>query len=937
MRVIDENHWWNERLDAWSSEGFNVDSFRSSLEAEPNSASELLLKFDSLIVKNRLLRKRVIDSTMSRVEKSDWLSQLDEVENTESILKKWNEDAAVNRPWEPYIVKAEDRWSAQGRRSNLSALVKRLNSLDPSSFSACQPLLILFDDVSSESLISAMLDEIESDEARRRQVVNEMIELLSKEGVDASDARSMKINKALDHLSSLQSRADGARNNRLRIEREIRPYDDELANRLLEKNSKDMTEEVDAIVNNLSERLSSLTSTIDEWKHLGVKFPDDGKILPHDLLDWEAGLPEIEAAVEIHLRALERWKEFATLWPDRCGDSSLAGRLDKTEEFVDLVDSLDQEWRELELEGMQIIGSWEDKGFAMDIWRTRMAEEPRSATKWLKREEVNYQAANSLIEALMSLDASIDGEDEIIRRVAILREFDLDNDLIDEMNYFIETRARRGARHRSMLETDWMDLVRKGLAEDRPTASLTLAEFESLIADARTNKQHSGIPIERLEGRMVEEIEDWYQQGFSIEGLREMLEKDPVNLALRMTTMREAVANHEKLRRRVSSLDWTRAPRMSIDVNLDLSMPERLASLSARIPELMKALAQCKVEDPDFKFVAWRPRMRIKRVLVPAPESAEEDAMEAILKQMETDVSETEEENFREDEIVREDGLTDHEFWEDEKWSAERWRWWREKHGEKEEAIEPASQKSSEDEINNSEQEISEDDAPKKKPGGIKGLVSGGGRDGVGKFGAVGDVIGGITDRIGVTDYGLAGKSAVKKKEKEESEQQDVVVGDSSSMESILRSLGLEKEADMLLDNGDINSVRRALASHVGLEPRDTRLDRLLRLSLRLMPKGDDDDEQRYALLSNLSELAKELSKWTRIRLEARHSGAVGSLLEDSLTLGEALLRIPGPGTALPLYSDDYDLPAPDDIDSLSNEVKVLKRRVMLANSGGVR
>ena len=898
MRVIDENHWWNERLDAWSSEGFNVDSFRSSLEAEPNSASELLLKFDSLIVKNRLLRKRVIDSTMTREEKSSWLSQLDEVENTESILKKWNEDAAINRPWEPYIVKAEDRWSQQGRRSNLSALVKRLNSLDPSSFSACQPLLILFDDVSSEGLISSMLDEIESDEARRRQVVNEMIDLLGREGVDASDARSMKINEALDHLSSLQSRADGARNNRLRIEREIRPYDDELANRLLEKNSKDLTEEVDAIINNLSERLSSLTSTIEEWKHLGVKFPDDGKILPHDLLDWEAELPEIEAAVELHLRALERWREFATLWPDKCGDSSLVGRLDKTEEFVDLVDSLDQEWRELELEGMQIIGSWEDKGFAMDVWRTRMAEEPRSATAWLKREEVNYQAANTLIEALMSLDASIDGEDEIMRRVAILREFDLDNDLIDEMNYFIETRARRGARHRSMLETDWMDLVRKGLAEDRPTASLTLAEFESLIADARTNKQHSGIPIERLEGRMVEEIEEWYQQGFSIDGLKEMLEKDPVNLALRMTTMREAVANHEKLRRRVSSLDWTRAPIMSIDVNLDLSMPERLASLSARIPELMKDLAQCKVEDPDFKFVAWRPRMRTRKVLVPAPESAEEDAMEAILKEMETEVSEYEEID-----------------------------------------VEPESEEEVEEEIVEEDEEelVEEDEASKKKPGRIKGLVSGGGRDGVGKFGAVGDVIGGITDRIGVTDYGLAGKSAAKKKEKEEAEQQEVVVGDSSSMESILRSLGLEKEADMLLDNGDINSVRRALASHVGLEPRDTRLDRLLRLSLRLMPKGDDEDEQRYALLSNLSELAKELSKWTRIRLEARHSGAVGSLLEDSLTLGEALIRIPGPGTALPLEADDYDLPAPDDIDSLSNEVKVLKRRVMLANSGGVR
>ena len=894
MRVIDDTDWWNERLEAWSSEGFNVDSFRSSLEAEPNSASELLLRFDSLIVKNRLLRKRVIDSTMSREEKSGWLSRLDEVENTESILKKWIEDAAINRPWEPYIVKAEERWSQQGRRSNLSALVRRLNSLDPSSFSACQPLFILFDDVSSEGLISSMLDEIESDEARRRNVVNEMIDLLAREGVDASDARSMKINEALDHLSSLQSRADGARNNRLRIEREIRPYDDELANRLLEKNSKDLTEEVDAIINNLSERLSSLTSTIEEWKHLGVKFPDDGKILPHDLLDWEAELPEIEAAVELHLSALERWREFASLWPDKCGDSSLVGRLDKTEEFVDLVDSLDQEWRELELEGMQIIGSWEDKGFAMDVWRGRMAEEPRSATSWLKREEVNYQAANSLIEALMSLDASIDGEDEIMKRVAILREFDLDGGLIEEMDYFIEARARRGARHRSMLETDWMDLVRKGLAEDRPTASLTLAEFESLIADARTNKRHSGIPIERLEGRMVEEIEEWYQQGFSIEGVREMLEKDPVNLALMMTTMREAVANHEKLRRRVSSLDWTRSPVMSIDVNLDLSMPERLASLSTRIPELMKELAQCKVEDPDFKFVAWRPRTRARRVLVPAPESAEEDAMEAILEEMETEISETEEVY-----------------------------------------VEPEFDEEGEEET--VEEEIVIEQPPKKKSPVIKDLVSGGGRDGVGKFGAIGDVIGGITDRIGVTDYDLAGKSVAKKKEIEETEQKEIVVGDFSAMESILRSLGLEKEADMLLDNGDINSVRRALASHVGLEPRDTRLDRLLRLSLRLMPKGDGEDGQRFALLSNLSELAKELSKWTRVRLEARHSGAVGSLLEDSLTLGEALIRIPGPGTALPLDADDYALPSPDDIDSLSNEVNVLKRRVMLANSGGVR
>ena len=79
------------------------------------------------------------------------------------------------------------------------------------------------------------------------------------------------------------------------------------------------------------------------------------------------------------------------------------------------------------------------------------------------------------------------------------------------------------------------------------------------------------------------------------------------------------------------------------------------------------------------------------------------------------------------------------------------------------------------------------------------------------------------------------------------------------------------------------------------------------------------------------------LSKWTRTRLESRHSGSVGELLKDAVTLVEALDRIPGPGIALPLDSDDYALPPPEDLDGLSAEVNTLKRRVLLSNSGGVR
>jgi hypothetical protein len=41
--------------------------------------------------------------------------------------------------------------------------------------------------------------------------------------------------------------------------------------------------------------------------------------------------------------------------------------------------------------------------------------------------------------------------------------------------------------------------------------------------------------------------------------------------------------------------------------------------------------------------------------------------------------------------------------------------------------------------------------------GGLGGLFSGGGRDGVGNMGLLGDLAGGVTDRLGLTNYGLAG------------------------------------------------------------------------------------------------------------------------------------------------------------------------------------
>ncbi len=130
-------------------------------------------------------------------------------------------------------------------------------------------------------------------------------------------------------------------------------------------------------------------------------------------------------------------------------------------------------------------------------------------------------------------------------------------------------------------------------------------------------------------------------------------------------------------------------------------------------------------------------------------------------------------------------------------------------------------------------------------------------------------------------------------------------------MAEFLRAIDVEELAQEVEMSGvaALPNIRRGLAKHVGQEPRDTRIDRLLRLSLRLMPQGDDDDPQRIALLIQLAKNTKKIKRWMRVRLEHRHSGSSKNFLADASELGEALRRIPGPGHPLPLLIDQKELP----------------------------
>jgi hypothetical protein len=850
--------WWAERLDAWSADGLNVEDWRETLEREDGLASELLLSFEAMITRNSSLRRRVIDSTISHEEKGKWLRRLDEAPSTDSLIDKWEAEGRKRHPWEPFAHRAKTKWSERGKENKLSQLVSRLNRLDPSSISATQPLLVMIADPNSDEALSELIAEIELGESKRRKVIEEMVAMLESDGISATDALEMSITDALDHLTGLQVDADSRRTIRLRIEHDVRPFDDELAERLLDSDENNLAEQVDSIVKNFRTRLDSLNNSIDEWRNKGVTMPNSDRIRPEELLEWETNIHEVEKAVEIHLRALERWKDFDILWPDRTAGVSIVGHLEHTEEFVDFVDSLDHEWRELELDGMALIGGWEDRGFAMDMWRVRLADEPRSALAWLKGEEGRYRQAADLCNYLLALDTSLENEEEVLRRIAILREFDLDDHLLEEMDLWIDSKGRRTARHRAMLELEWSDIVRSGGALDVPTSSLSLAEFENLIASSRLSSRRMAVPVDRLGEKLKGEIDSWTANGFSTEFLLDLLEEDPMEVAIRISGIRDSVTGHERLRRRIAALDWTRGPEISVAIDIDLSRPDRLASLEDSIPILAAELASSEVQDEHFVYHPWKPSMKRHPVLVPASQTTVDDAMEAILEEMENSEAVPVEE---EDEVAEE------------------------------EIVEPVA-------------DVVEEVAPQLEETPLE----------ITPVEAIDDQISKPQDDI-----------------KEVSENLGTLV-------KLLRSLGLDEEAISLDDDGIkvLGEVRRTLASNVGKEPRDMRIDRLLRLALRLIPTGDEYDSRRLSMIAELSELAEKLSNWTRIRLEARHKGGEGRLLEDSMLLGQALIRIPGPGTPIPLIADELPLPSSDDIRGLGEAVTRLSRRVALPASGGI-
>jgi len=922
-----------QHLQHWSALGFDTSTIE--LESGPVSTSALE-EIEATIQSALSLRQRMLPFR-HHAEVDDLLQKIQHPMHWEAIQDEFLHWSKSNAPWESNYSRMNPVWSGdEETQSQYEEIISACASLDESSWASLDLLLPLLSNPQNYAEIMMTINGLSSDEERQKDLLKKAKTQLKEKGFDL-DLDSMNLIEQFNELERFQVYSNQLDLVRLNIQSSILPFDPVLAE-TFEKRTNELIgppsdaintieDNVKTISEHLQTRLQEMNALIREWNVAGFSYEGRSEILPSELLEWEHILPEVEQQYHRHAGALERWKEIMKLW--NIQDSSiegLAGKIEHTDAFLDKIEELEQQWTQKELQGASLIEQWEQFGFEMDVWRYKITQDPRQGFEELQQQVPVYERANNLLDKMLQLDTSLGGEEEVERRSVILRTMDLETDLLDEMEDWIERRTVRNTRHRRMLQSEWEEAVRHGKADANKTFS-DLYSFEEAIASLEQQHHLSkSVSAHALE-RSKTELLRLEERGWNITELLDLHEHHPDAFFHQFSQAMDAITRIQSIQRRISGLDWRRDPNRGDELATQVRNPMELVKIEQQIPALIRHLAERPIEDETYTFLAWMPKQR--PVLLPReqsrirkepvkvqPQSTLEEAHEAMLEAMDpkpaTDVEEAlnisnntgsplksleEERRHPGTKHLHDDGVSDEEFFADDKWSVERWSWWR----ERQEA----------NELKLASKEVEE-----------------------------------TAKSMQITSSSVDEEIKPIKEEKEEIVEErktvvaptstSVVEGDLSSYERLLRLIGLTEEANVLAGSGDVSVVRRVLASYVGSEPRDVRVDRLLRLTLRLLPQGDQGDRERSKMIDAIGEILPKYNQWVRMRLEARHMGASGTFFEDAIRLGTALQRVPGPGVRVPLHADAYPLPEPSNLNELRQQTERLIQSMHLPAAGGI-
>jgi len=664
--------WYYDRLMELAAEGWVTANVEDYLGEDESIGAERLLYLDYALELAQSLQERTAYLGNSGDQHAHdlietWASELEDPMNAERIFEEYEAWAKEWRPWEPALYRSEEAWRNDGKEEEHAGLLSRFDVLDPSSKPSTvvmRPLLAYPDEFHS---IDEALAAVEEDEQRQRATIERAVAMLSGEGYDTVEILNMNILDGLDHVARLHDLHDVHEDLRLLIAEQIAPFDPELAAHHEQKRIDLVAQggsadigglriQISAIADNLHQRMALLNDLLNSWRAKGIIFPHSDGIRANELLEWEANLPEIEATLQLHLNAFLRWKEVTGVWPEEVEKAEhCAGHLEKTESFIDIVDDLDQRWKRLELECIKRIERFEHAGLAMDAWHEHLQKDPKAALSGLKQNETVLEKRVEFIERMANLDVSFEGAEEIERRIGVLRELEIQEEVLEDYVRFIDQYARRGARHRRMLEQDWRGLVAQGKASNSTsTASFTLAEFEAEIAQIRkfgtsVASTRTGASLiagdvhDRLKARLGQELALLSGSGWAVEELEAIASNDVVLASRKLNAARSAIETHNALVRRLVCLPWNRDIALALDVEASLRNPLKLAMLSDQIAGYAQHLSSRPVEDESFEITSWAPKPP-RKTLLPIPEHAAvrtmmpadalDDAHEAILSAM---------------------------------------------------------------------------------------------------------------------------------------------------------------------------------------------------------------------------------------------------------------------------------------------------------------
>lgn len=854
-------------LQSWKELGFDTSKLKIESEGQSPSA---LQEIEENIQSALSLRQRMFPfQHISEVK--ELLQNLKNPMNWEGIQDEFMRWAKSNAPWESNYFRMNPTWSGdEETQSQYGEIISACALLDESSWTSLDLLLPLLANVNNYSEIMIALNELVNDEERQKTLLKKAILQLEEKGFDIH-LSMMNLIEQFNEIERIQDYSNQIDLLLLSIQTSILPFDPVLAD-TFEKRTRELigppSDEIKTIQNNvktisehLQTRLQEMNDLIREWNSKGFSYEGRSQILAPELLEWEHLLPEVEQQYHRHAGAFERWKEITKLWDIQDASiEGLAGKIEHTDAFLDKIEELEQQWTQKELQGASLIEQWEQFGFEMDVWRYKVTQDPQQGLAELHLQLPVYERANTLLDKLLQLDTSLGGEEEVERRSIILRTMDLEKDLLDEMQDWIEKRTIRNTRHRRMLQSEWEQAVRHGRADANKTFP-DLYSFEEAIA-ALEQQHHlsKNVSTHALE-RSKTELLRLEERGWNITELLDLHEQQSDAFFHQFSQAMDAITRIQSIQRRISGLDWRRDPNRGDELATQVRNPLELVRIEQQIPAFIRHLAERPIEDEAYTFLTWMPKQR--PVLLPReqslirkvpakvqPQSTLEEAHEAMLEAMDpkpaTDVEEVEETTNS----IQTNSLPmneDTKLIEEEKEHVVE---------EKKTVVAPAST--------------------------------------------------------------------------------SVVEGDLTSYERLLRLIGLTEEANVLAGSGDVSVVRRALASHVGTEPRDVRVDRLLRLTLRLLPQGDQGDGERSKMIDAIGEILPKYNQWVRMRLEARYMGASGTFFEDAIRLGTALHRVPGPGVGVPLHADAYPLPEPSNLNELRQQIERLIQSMHLPAAGGI-